>query len=156
MRVEVCAAVVERDGRLLVRRRPAGSHLAGAWEFPGGKRRPGERGRACAERETREETGLSVRAGREIARVAHDYPGRRVLLRFFAAVPSGGRIRPSPSLRWATPAALARLPIPEANRALVARLVSAGAASPPRRPPPAASGPARRGRGTRRRRPTAR
>ena len=155
MRVEVCAAVVERDGSLLLRRRPAGSHLAGAWEFPGGKRRPGERGRACAERETREETGLRVRAGREIARVDHDYADRRVRLRFFAAVPAGGRLRRSPSLRWVAPGALARLRVPEANRGLVARLI-AEAASPRRRPPRGASARARRGRGTPRPPPKAR
>jgi mutator protein MutT len=119
MVVEVCAAVIRRDGRLLVRRRPRGGHLPGAWEFPGGKRRRGERGRACAERETREETGLRVRAGREIARVRHDYPDRRVLLRFFACEVAGGALRRSPSLRWVAPAALRRMRIPPANRALV-------------------------------------
>jgi len=133
VRIEVCVAVVEREGRLLVRRRPRGGHLAGLWEFPGGKRRPGERGRACAERETREETGLRVRAGREAARVLHDYGDRRVLLRFFEAVPAGGRLRRSASLRWVTPAALRRLPVPAANRAFVGRLraVTARRASPP-------------------------
>jgi len=122
MVLEVCVAVVARGGRVLVRRRPRGAHLAGCWEFPGGKRRRGERGRACAERETREETGLRVRAGREIARVRHDYGDRRVRLRFFEAVPEGGRLRPSRALRWVTPAALRRMRIPEANRRVVAVL----------------------------------
>ncbi len=105
-----------------MRRRPRGSHLAGAWEFPGGKRRPGERGRACAEREVREETGLRVRAGAEIARVRHDYPGRRVLLRFFACGEAGGRLRTSAALRWVAPEALRRMRIPEANRGIVEEL----------------------------------
>ena len=119
MVVEVCVAVVTRDDRVLVRRRPRGAHLAGAWEFPGGKRRPGERGRACAERECLEETGLAVAAGREIARVRHDYPGRKVDLRFFACEVLGGRLRRSPSLRWVAPADLRRMEIPEANRGVI-------------------------------------
>jgi 8-oxo-dGTP diphosphatase len=155
MATEVCAAIVRIGPKILVRRRPPGTHLAGLWEFPGGKRRPGERGRACAAREVREETGLRVRVGGEVARVRHRYPDRTVLLRFFDAVPVGGRIRGSRSLRWVTPAALRRLAVPPANRGLVARLTSAGgaAADPPRR---GASGPGRRGRRTPRSRPTAR
>lgn len=122
MVLEVCVAVVRDGGRVLVRRRAPGEHLAGAWEFPGGKRRIGERGRACAEREVREETGLRVRAGAEVARVRHDYPGRRVRLRFFACAVAGGRLRRSAGLRWVTPVALRRMRIPEANREFVARL----------------------------------
>lgn len=122
MVLDVCVAVVRQGNRVLVRRRARGEHLSEAWEFPGGKRRPGERGRACAERETREETGLRVRAGAEAARVRHDYPGRRVRLRFFACEVAGGRLRRSPSLRWVTPTALRRMRIPEANRGFVAAL----------------------------------
>ena len=118
-RVEVCVALVFRGRRVLVRRRPRGSHLAGTWEFPGGKRRRGERGRACAEREAREETGLRVRAGVERARVRHDYPGRKVLLRFFDCEEAGGRLRGAAELRWVTPTALRRMRIPEANRGVV-------------------------------------
>ncbi len=142
MILEVCVAVVRREGRLLVRRRPRGSHLAGTWEFPGGKRRPGERGRACAERETREETGLVVRAGAEIARVRHDYPERRVLLRFFSCVAVVGRLRRSRALRWVSPRALRRMRIPEANRSLVRRLAGEAARYRTRPEIPALSGPA--------------
>src|SRR5262245_39987649 len=116
MALEICVAVIaDGRGRLLVQRRPRGSHLAGCWEFPGGKRRREERGRACAEREAREETGLRVAAGREIARVRHAYPDRTVRLRFFACVVVGGRLRRSTARRWVTPAALRRLRVPEAN-----------------------------------------
>ena len=150
MVVDVAVAVVLRaDGRVLVRRRPRGSHLAGTWEFPGGKRRPGERAGACAEREALEETGLRVRAGAEIARVRHDYPGRRVLLRFLACGVAGGRLRRSRSLRWVAPAALLRMAIPAANGEVVAGLAAtAGAASPPGPPPRGASGRGPRGPGT--------
>lgn len=157
MVIEVCVAVIESGGLLLVRRRPRGSHLAGTWEFPGGKRRRGERGRACAEREAREETGLRVRAGEEIARVRHDYGDRVVDLRFLACTVEGGRLRRSPLLRWVTPADLGRMEIPAANGPVVEALrATSGASSPPGPPPPAASGRGRRGRGTRSSPPTAR
>ena len=151
MVTEICVAVVRGGGRLLVQRRRRGSHLAGTWEFPGGKRRPGERGRACAERETREETGLRVTAGAEILRLRHDYPGRKVRLRFFDCAPAGGALRRSPSLRWVAVAVLRRLPLPPANERILPLLEAfiARAASPPPPPPPGASGGARRGRGTR-------
>ncbi|MHC4923217.1 MAG: NUDIX domain-containing protein, partial [Planctomycetota bacterium] len=48
MTIEVCVAVILREGRVLVRERQAGSHLEGTWEFPGGKRRDGETPAACA------------------------------------------------------------------------------------------------------------
>jgi len=138
-------AVVRDGGRVLVRRRPAGSHLAGAFEFPGGKRRKGERGRACAVRETREETGLEIRAGAERARVRHDYPERQVRIRFFEAEVRGGRLRPGAGFRWVAPVDLAAMEIPGANRAVVADLAAGRwpispsprgeAGSPPPRPP---------------------
>ena len=146
MVLEVCVAVVLREGRVLVRRRPRGSHLPGAWEFPGGKRRRGERGRACAARECLEETGLRVAAGALLARARHAYPDRVVDLRFFACAVAGGRLRRSPSLRWVGPAALRRMPIPEANRPILGAIEAA--AAHPGRPPRGASGRGRRGRAT--------
>jgi 8-oxo-dGTP diphosphatase len=110
-----------------VRRRPDGGHLPGVWEFPGGKRRPGERAAACAERETREETGLEVRAGREALRIRHAYPDRTVRLRFFPCALLGGRLpRRGPRAKWVTPAALLSLPTPAANAPVVAALAAGG------------------------------
>src|SRR5688572_22757110 len=146
MAVEVCVAVVVREGLVLVRRRPRGSHLAGAWEFPGGKRLPGERGRACAERECLEETGLRVAAGGLLSRVRHAYPDRAVDLRFYACAVVGGRLRRSAALRWVDPRALPRMEVPPANRGVI-RLIGR-AASPPQRPPRGASGRRPRGPGT--------
>ena len=61
-RIVVTAAVIERDGAFLVTRRPAGVHLEGYWEFPGGKCEPGESHEACLAREIREELGRRRRA----------------------------------------------------------------------------------------------
>ena len=58
--VRVGIALVGRDGRYLIRRRPPGSSMPGVWEFPGGKCEPGESSEAAAVRECREETGMDV------------------------------------------------------------------------------------------------
>ena len=55
--IEVSAGLIFRAGQLLITQRPAGGHLAGLWEFPGGKREPGETFEACLRRELQEELG---------------------------------------------------------------------------------------------------
>lgn len=67
--VVVTAAVVEKDGRVLVARRKAGLIAAGLWEFPGGKLEAGEDPRRGLEREIREELGVPARAGELICSV---------------------------------------------------------------------------------------
>lgn len=64
--VEVVAAVIERDGRVLIGQRRQGGRHPGKWEFPGGKVEPGEEPRAALARELREELGIEARIGPEI------------------------------------------------------------------------------------------
>src|SRR4051794_17849160 len=86
--VRVGLALVRRRGRFLVRRRPAGTPLAGCWEFPGGKCEPGESPESAARRECLEETGLEVRIGPLRETICHTYPHGRVELWFFDAEPA--------------------------------------------------------------------
>lgn len=79
----VTAAVIERDGTFLLTRRLQGTHLAGRWEFPGGKCDPGESLDECLRREILEELGVQCTIGEQILGVTHDYPERRVILHFF-------------------------------------------------------------------------
>src|SRR2546427_11104695 len=58
--IEIAIGLVWKDGRLLIARRPAGVHLAGLWEFPGGKVEPGETPEAALIRELDEELGIKV------------------------------------------------------------------------------------------------
>jgi len=81
--VEVSAGVVFRDGRVLITQRRAGDHLGGLWEFPGGKRHPGESYEDCLRRELMEELGIEVEVGERFAAVTHDYPEKSVHLEFF-------------------------------------------------------------------------
>lgn len=71
--VEVTAAVIESEGRVLLAQRPAGCTHPGLWEFPGGKVEPGESHRECLARELAEEMGIEVEAGERIAVLRHAY-----------------------------------------------------------------------------------
>jgi len=83
MTIIVVAAVIVDAGRVLVTRRPEGSHLAGRWEFPGGKVEPGEAPRDALVRELREELGVDAKVGDILEVAFHQYPEKDVLLLFF-------------------------------------------------------------------------
>ncbi len=123
--IVVTAAVIERDGRFLVTRRPEGTHLAGHWEFPGGKCEAGETPEACLRRELREELDVEATVGAEMFRTAYDYPGRRLDLRFFACVVEGPpRPMQGQQMRWVPRRGLARLRFPPADAAFIALLTA--------------------------------
>ena len=82
MTIVVTAAVIERDGSFLVTRRQSGVHLAGFWEFPGGKCEAGEDHAACLARELREELGVGATVGDELFATMHTYRDRSVELHF--------------------------------------------------------------------------
>jgi mutator protein MutT len=121
--IVVTAAVVERDGAFLLARRLDGTHLAGTWEFPGGKCEPGESLPDCLARELREELDVRARVGDEIFSVTHAYAERSVELHFFACEIEGEpRAVLGQEIRWATRAQLRDLPFPDADAALIERL----------------------------------
>ncbi len=131
MDIVVVAAVVERGGRFLLTRRQRGSHLAGHWEFPGGKKEAGETDEACLRREMREELGVEIRVGRPIFSTSYAYPDRRVHLTFYACELLGPpRPQLGQRLRWARREELPRLPLPPADAELVALLTRAEPAEP--------------------------
>lgn len=80
--IDVCAAVIVRDGRYLLARRLPDSHLAGCWEFPGGKQREGENRQDCIRRELKEELGLDASPSRALTTICHTYPEKTVRLHF--------------------------------------------------------------------------
>lgn len=123
MTIVVTAAVIERDGAFLLTRRLDGTHLAGTWEFPGGKCEEGEALETCLARELREELDVDAEVLDKVFEVRHAYPERTVHLHFFACRLSG---EPRPLLgqemRWVTRAELGALEFPDADRELIARL----------------------------------
>ena len=82
--IEVSAGLVFRHGQLIITQRPAGAHLGGLWEFPGGKREPGETFEECLVRELQEELGIEVIPGKTVESLTHDYPEKSVHLVFIA------------------------------------------------------------------------
>ena len=122
--IPVVAALIVREGRLLIARRPEGRHMAGRWEFPGGKLEKGESPEDAVEREIREELGLDVRAGRIYQAIAYSYPEKDVLLLFYAAVVVSGEPRPieEAEIRWVTVAELDGYAFAPVDEMLVQRL----------------------------------
>ncbi|MBU4175420.1 MAG: (deoxy)nucleoside triphosphate pyrophosphohydrolase [Actinobacteria bacterium] len=88
--IQVTAAIIERDGAVLIARRPPGGRHPGSWEFPGGKVEPGESPRECLAREMEEEMGIAVVVAEELARVRHSYPDLAIdLLAFRCEIVEG-------------------------------------------------------------------
>ncbi len=79
----MAAGVVFREGRLLITQRRPEAHLGGLWEFPGGKREPGETFEQCLHRELAEELGIEAQVGNLVESLTHHYPERSVHLKFF-------------------------------------------------------------------------
>ena len=119
-------AVIERRGRLLICRRRPGGFLGGYWEFPGGKRRPGERWAACLRRELREELGVAVGRLRPFMTIRYRYAAGPMVFKVYQCAIARGRPRPlsAAALRWVAPGRLSRYRFPPANRPLLMHLRS--------------------------------
>jgi 8-oxo-dGTP diphosphatase len=98
----VAAALFDADGRVLIAQRPAGKHMAGWWEFPGGKVGSGESDREALVRELREELGVETRPDCEVAGLSHEYPDRIVDLVLWRAELVSGEPRglDGQALKW--------------------------------------------------------
>jgi len=121
--VEVVAAVIERDGRYLITRRLQDTHLAGLWEFPGGKIWPGEQPEVALKRELSEELGVIAEVGELLESVDWSYPEKTVHIRFFRCAILGA---PQPlqgqEMLWVEAAELPSRRFPEADAELIRRL----------------------------------
>ena len=120
------AALIDSDGRVLLAQRPAGKTMAGLWEFPGGKVESGETPEQALVRELREELGVETRNSclAPIAFASHGYDDFHLLMPLFAcrvwqgfAVPREGQ-----QIKWVHLRDLARYPMPDADKPLVALL----------------------------------
>jgi 8-oxo-dGTP diphosphatase len=126
--VLVAAGVLIEEGRVLLSQRKSGTHLEGAWEFPGGKVEPGEDPREGLRRELAEELGLDVEVGEILDVTFHRYDdvGKAILLLFFEVT----RLPGSPEPRaldvadwtWAGPSTLDPKRFPPADLAILRKV----------------------------------
>ncbi len=122
--IDVAAALIFRDGKVLITRRHAGSHLGGLWEFPGGKREPGESFEQCLFRELREELGVESSVGDLFEEVTHVYPEKTVHLKFFISRLAQGEPRPlgCAAVKWVSQSELDEYAFPAADAKLLEKL----------------------------------
>jgi mutator protein MutT len=123
--LQVVAALIEREGRILICRRTARQSHALKWEFPGGKVEAGESPPAALARELEEELGITGAIGQEIARYEYAYPGKPpILLRFFRVTDFTGEPRNLifSEMRWEAPKSLATFDFVEGDRDFIRTL----------------------------------
>ena len=120
---DVVAAVVDDGGKYLVTRRQAGVHLAGMWEFPGGKVGANETHAHALRREMVEELGVDVEVDGLVLSTSHSYPDRTVALHFYKCRLLG---TPAPQLgqqmQWVARSDLRTLEFPPADADLISLL----------------------------------
>lgn len=123
----VVAALIEKEGMLLICQRTRHQTMPLKWEFPGGKIEEGEQPRDALRRELEEELGITATIGDEIARIQHEYPnGGVVELRFYVVREHKGDIenRIFREIRWAAPKDLPKFDFLEADLTLVKDLAA--------------------------------
>ena len=123
----VVAALIWKNGKLLICQRTRHQVMPLKWEFPGGKIEEGEQPRDALRRELDEELGISASVGDEVTRFRHEYPnGNAVELRFYDVKSYSGEIenRIFRAVRWTDPSELLSFDFLEADRELVKDLAS--------------------------------
>lgn len=131
--IEVAAAIIWRRGEVLVARRAAGKHLAGYWEFPGGKLEEGESAEYCLARELEEEFGIAVVVGGFVAASVYDYGHKIVRLLAYDVEHVSGefRLTDHDAIEWRTPAALGSVRLAPADVAIAEVLLGRQTSEPP-------------------------
>ena len=125
-------ALIDRDGRVLLARRPEGKPMAGLWEFPGGKIEPGETPETALVRELEEELGINTASSclAPLSFTSHSYAATEcraafhLLMMLFICRRWQGRPQPieGGELKWVKPKKLREYPMPEADIPLIATL----------------------------------
>jgi 8-oxo-dGTP diphosphatase len=123
--VEVVAALIQDEkGRYLITQRRKGSHLAGLWEFPGGKREASESLEEALQRELTEELSARFTVGERVETVRWEYPERTIVIHFYRCRLESGTIEPreDQAMAWVAPERLSDFDFPPADRDLISRL----------------------------------
>jgi len=117
----VAAALIDADGRVLLAQRPEGKHLAGYWEFPGGKVEPGETPLQALQREVIEEIGVRIGAAEPLIRIPWRYASKHILLDVYRVLAFDGEPHSceGQALKWVPAAALDPAEMPPADHPVI-------------------------------------
>jgi A/G-specific adenine glycosylase len=123
-RYQIAAAMIWREGRLLIARRPEKGLLGGLWEFPGGKQEAGESLEQTAVREAAEEVGVEIAVVEKFMQVDHAYTHFSIVLHAFHCRYIGGDpvCRACSDWRWIEPGRLHEFAFPRANGRIIEAL----------------------------------
>jgi 8-oxo-dGTP diphosphatase len=122
--MKVTAGIMERDGRVLIAKRRPGKHMAGKWEFPGGKLEPGESPEQALVRELEEELGVRASVGELLCTVAWEGGGLSLELAAYRVNGFEGtpRLLEHQELRWVLPGELMSFDLADSDRGVVRKL----------------------------------
>lgn len=123
----IACALVDADGRVLISQRPEGKHLAGLWEFPGGKMESGELPEDTIIRELREELSIDIPSDclAPMTFASHSYPDFHILMPLYVCRRWNGNVKSveGQSLKWVRPVNLRDFPMPPADKPLIPHLI---------------------------------
>jgi A/G-specific adenine glycosylase len=121
----VAVGIVRKKGRILIDKRKPDGLLGGLWEFPGGKKEPGESLEQALVREVREEMGIRIRIIRVLTTINHAYSHFRVRIHAFECAHVGGMVRCTTcsEAKWVHPSMLGRYAFPAANKKIIRALI---------------------------------
>jgi len=124
--IHVTAGLIFKDGRILIAERPQGYHLAGLWEFPGGKQEQGETLEECLEREIKEEVDIEIKTERHFVTVRHEYEKKVVSLHVFECTLISGDPRglDGQEIKWVEPSVLQQYEFPPPDQEVIELLIS--------------------------------
>jgi len=123
--VVVAAAILQREGKILLTRRKLDAHQGGLWEFPGGKQELGETLEQCLRRELKEEIDIEVNGLQHFYTLCHRYPEKEVELHFFTCSIFQGDPKPLGSIEmaWVPMGKLAFYEFPAADRPVLRKIL---------------------------------
>ena len=124
--IKVAIAVIKKDDKVFIQKRPAGGLMAGLWEFPGGKVEKGESALKALHREVKEEVGITVKNVKRIKNIKHAYTSFKVDLHCYEAEYGDGkvRLRSASDAKWVRISDLKKYPFPAANVQLIGDLLN--------------------------------
>lgn len=122
--LEVTAAIIRHNGKILICQRPANKHCGLLWEFPGGKIEAGETGEQCVIRECQEELGVTLNVEQKLTDITYEYPDRIIYLHFYLCSIASGIIEKNEhnALEWVSHDELDRYEFCPADEEIISEL----------------------------------